>query len=346
MWQPNTGQWAVIGATALLLNVLAFNGQSVLFVSAVVVVDGVLIVWWMEGRKRLSPAERVQHLRAVLYVVGAFACGALAASLSGTTNSDERSPEWLGRASVWPVLGLLSALVARRFRRSFATSVPKWMFWFSVVALFLGSAGRMSNAPSTLSDRSQQSLLNPYEFFKQARALGQSEFDKGAMEGLQDLQDRLQETYPGGTFKPQGPVEITDLGVSMRWVARYSGVIPEQDSSGRTEFLSGQFQLRVFFHGGGLAVIESSCFPELAACEDFEPIVAEAEAELLDHLAESRVGGILPSAGGECSVESVENPYMSQTSDVAVCQYGDARVVSLSRMNLADTNNALEALDF
>jgi hypothetical protein len=145
MWHPNSGQWTVIGIAAVLLNAIAFKDGSVLFASAVVALDATLIVWWMEGRKRMSESERAANRSAALYVIGAFACGALTASQFGSLGDASADPwesagRWLGRVAGGPLIGLVLGVSVRKIRRSSdAASVPQWMFWCSVFFLAMHS---------------------------------------------------------------------------------------------------------------------------------------------------------------------------------------------------------------
>lgn len=51
MWAPNRIQWRVVAFAAAFATWIAFNSRDVLLPFVMVLVDGGLIVWWLESRK-------------------------------------------------------------------------------------------------------------------------------------------------------------------------------------------------------------------------------------------------------------------------------------------------------
>jgi hypothetical protein len=231
MWRPNNAQWAVIGLAVALLNAMAFNGRSVLFQGALVALDAALVVWWMEGRKRMSEPERAANCRTALYVIGAFACGALTAALLGTgdaSSSAESAGVWFGHAAGRLLIGLVLAVSVRKIRRSSAAaSIPQWMFWCSVFFFAMHSLTRLSelshrrdlaqlqqNSEANVTAGRRQSVSSPYDYIKHARAVGQAEFDRRYTEGVRK-QVAVWFSIEPGASDPDGfdlsPVEFTRI---------------------------------------------------------------------------------------------------------------------------------------
>jgi hypothetical protein len=85
----------------------------------------------------MSPVETLDtarvktagEFRAIAYVLGAFLIGAFAATAHGFVTG---RADWFGAACVGPLLGLGIGAVRRSYR---PTSLPQWMFWFSILAL-------------------------------------------------------------------------------------------------------------------------------------------------------------------------------------------------------------------
>ena len=148
MWQPSTGQWVVIGITALIATAIGLAASSLLIMIALIALDAGLIVWWMEGRRRrrvvtngshaeaapATPAPRKFTRQGVLYVFGALLFGMVTATAQGFAGA-----EWVGATTSGPLVGMIAGFIRSRFG---ATSIPRWMFWFSVVSLIIAVLSR------------------------------------------------------------------------------------------------------------------------------------------------------------------------------------------------------------
>jgi hypothetical protein len=264
-----------------------------------------------------------------LYVLGIVLCAALNASLSSGISGP--LARWLGAATFTVVFSfaVASGFKALRRRRGIAINIPRFAFW---VALFLSGTQLLSAASRVNAAMTQ----DPYELVKSMRLTKASEFDRGFMSGVQHY---LETTYGKEIATDLVPVQFTDLHTAMRAVVRYSAKASNHPVLANAHVLG---ELRTFYHRGGVAQIETTCVAQAGDCNELGRIASKAETVLLAHLDDSSLNGILPS-NGECSIENADVPNSSKKIDVAMCEYGSGRIVTLARRNAAETRRALQA---
>ena len=125
----------------------------------------------------------------------------------------------------------------------------------------------------------------------------------------------------------------------MRGIIHYHGEMFFEDD----DLYSVVGEMRQYFHSAGAVTLDAMCFSELSSCSETTALVESAESRIRSRLKTSGVGQVLPE-GGECSIDSVHDPLTNSYSDVAMCMYSPATILSLTRQNVTETRQALRAV--
>lgn len=258
-----------------------------------------------------------------------------------------QSPQ-IGQAAgrlIWPAIWASYFQRSVRVRNTYssdATSTPErtpWRLLACGIAALLAFVGIGAHAQASQRVDARAATLTPYELVKGERGLEPAVFDRNYRSSVLR---RLEQQGPEVGALSTEPVEVSDLGHTLRTHIEYSGSVAQASDTLpiRTPFRGF---IRQYFHAHGIAVVEGNCLPLLADCSDLDALSDTAEHALLLRSDDTGLDGVLPD--GECSIESDPLPALpTEMAATVTCTYGDGGLtLMLARSDAARFDRVMDA---
>ncbi len=186
--------------------------------------------------------------------------------------------------------------------------------------------GSKATAPQTIE-------RNPYEFIREGSQSGGEVFRRQ----LARIPERaLKRITPGASIMFDEQMALEDLGASMRGQVGYRGQVRQPDDFDGVRVEGEQ---RQYFHAGGAVIIDVACVPAMSDCTRRDGLLDETETAVLENLGNPGLDGLLPERG-RCAV-----PDGSTAAALSSCEFSDGLVLTIQRLSVAQTRQALSPLD-